>query len=274
VSDQNPVVRIFKNNGYQVSYVHETDYLLRNGCFIDLCSPSISWWGDFFDILVPPRLSSIPVLAGVIEPIYALRKIKDKEQTLAEFMPRVLRHIDFISTQSTPHFTYIHARLSGHSSTGKQTLEELSSFRETYFKRIQIATNTVETFVQRILERDSDALIIVNADHGAWGYGNYIYAENEVLEGASDDLSALDHLGVLLAIRWPDNASKFVQDIRTNVNLFRYIFAYLSGSNDILTTKVPDDGYLIKGKGKDGILLKVINEGKILDQMLDMGPVK
>ncbi len=273
-SAKNPVVRIFKKNGYQVSYVHETDYLLRKGCLVDSCSPKVARWGALFDILVAPRLHSIPLIKQIVKPINAVRAVKSKEKTLSDVIPKILKHIDLVSVHDMPHFTFIHTRQSGHSSTGKQTYEELTSFRKNYFKRIQIANDTVTNMVKYILTRDPNALIILNADHGAWGYGNLSIADRSVFEEIPDDLIARDHLGVLLAIHWPDAPPNYTQDIRSNVNLFRYIFSYLSESQAFIATKVRDDGYLIKGRGKDGIVMKVLDDGDLLKQMVELSPVK
>ena len=50
-----------------------------------------------------------------------------------------------------------------------------------------------------------------------------------------------------MAIRYPvDNHQKIDKDLRTHVNLFRYVFAYLSNNNKILETKAKEDIYLTK----------------------------
>jgi hypothetical protein len=262
VSEKNPVVRIFKNNGYQVHYVHEWGMVFAKGCFIDLCSPN-SFWGDFIGILLPSRLFRIPVVAEVFGRLPGAS------------MERVLSHINEAYAPPINYFTYIHLNSPSHSPTTAQTREELSKFRQDYFKKIQASNKKITEVVNRILTRDANALIILNADHGGWGFGAFKYAQMKVFEGVPDDVIALDHLGVLLAIRWPEsNVPEFNQDIKTNVNLFRYIFAYLSGSQEILTTKVPDHGYLTKGQGKGSILMQVVNDGKILNHMIEIGPVE
>lgn len=262
VSEKNPVVRLFKANGFQVHYVHENDQMFAKGCFIDLCSPNY-FLGDFIDILVPRKLQAIPFIAKAIG--------KSGEAS----MERVLNHIDKISALPMNYFTYIHLKNPSHSPTSKQTRESLASFRKVFAKKIEVANKQITKVVDRILTRDPSALIILNADHGAWGLGAYKYAQMEIFEGVPAELIALDHLGVLLAIRWPENnVPEYELGIRTNINLFRYIFAYLTENQDILNTKVPDDSFLTKGSGKDGILMKVVNDGKILEHMIEMGPLK
>ena len=93
--------------------------------------------------------------------------------------------------------------------------------------------------------------------------------------GVPEKPITLDHLGVLLAIRWREKTvPEYGRDIRTNINLFRHIFAYLSESQEILTTQVPDDGFLTMGKGKEGMVMNAVHEGKILKRMIESGPLK
>jgi hypothetical protein len=124
--------------------------------------------------------------------------------------------------------------------------------------------------VSHILTRDPNALIIVNADHGAWGYGNILYLEKELFLDTTDYLKGLDHLGALLAIRWPDAANRYDQGLRTNVNLFSHIVSYLSESNDVLATKVPDDGFLWMEVGGRKKVWQVMKEGRILEHMVEV----
>jgi hypothetical protein len=261
----NPVIHIFRNNGYQVHYLHQNDYLLTRGCYVDLCYPPEAFWGGFVNILIPSSLISRRAI---------MKKIGVK-RTAGGLVGRVLKDVDSISTHHNPHFMYVHMFDPNHSPHPKQeTVESLASFRKSYFKKIQEANGIITKLVQHILKRDPKALIIINADHGAWGFGNPALVEEKLLEGVPDDLITLDHLGVLLAIRWPDGRPKNDRDIRTNVNLFRYIFAYLSERGDIFASNMPDHGYLKKGRGKGRIVAKGIHDGNILKHMVEVDTVK
>jgi hypothetical protein len=275
VSKQNPVTHIFRNNGYQIHYVHDTQWLFTSGCYVDSCWP-MDFWSELneIELLVPPNLKSIPLLARVTEAITARRVSKDDEQTRSEFMQRALEHIDLMSEQHIPHFTYMHIQEPGHSFPGEQTSEQLTSFRKDYVKQIQIANDELLSIVSHILTHDPSALIIVNADHGAWGYGSFNFTKKEILEGTSDDLMALDHLGALLALRWPDSAPQCDKDLRTNVNVFRCIFSYMSESEDIMATKVHDDGFVRKWRrGVKPVVKKVMHDGGVLEHMVEVDSV-
>jgi hypothetical protein len=260
----NPTVDIFKNNGYEVNYIHQNNSMFTRGCYVDLCSPSV-FWGDFIDIFVPDKLKSIRL---------STRSHIGLTHTVDALVPRFLEHVDMISTHPQPHFVYVHMATPNHSSKKQTTVNRLASFRKKFFKKIHVANDIITKFVQHILTTDPNALIIINADHGAWGFGTYRWARKKVFEGVPDDLIALDYLGVLLAIRWPYGAPKHDQDLQTNVNLFRHIFAYLSESEDILATKVPDHGYIIKGRGNRSIVAKAIDDGEILKHMVEIDTLK
>lgn len=98
----------------------------------------------------------------------------------------------------------------------------------------QGANEPLSKFIQFIWARDSGVLNIVNADHGSWGLRGYSQAPQKVFAGVDDALIGLDQLGVLLAIRWPNGSMKYGGEIRTNVNLFRHIFANLNQSDALL----------------------------------------
>jgi hypothetical protein len=117
-------------------------------------------------------------------------------------------------------------------------------------------------------------MIIINADHGPFGFGFNSRGTNKVVKGILDKLIGLDNLGVLLAIRWPHGVKKDVHGIKTNANLFRHVFSYLSDSDRLLVSLVDDHGFITKGKSKDMALLKVAHDGRILDQMVEMGLVR
>ncbi|HSE59009.1 MAG TPA: YidC/Oxa1 family membrane protein insertase [Nitrospiraceae bacterium] len=270
VSEQNPVVKIFRNNGYQVHYVHETDYLFWNGCLVDSCVP-IGGWGEFRDILLAPSLNVLPVLGGEAPSAGTGRigeSLDDLKQTRPAFLDRVRAHIEAMSREETPHFTYIHGSRPGHSVPGEQTAEQLAGFRDEFPERIRLANDEIMNFVEQILTHDPNSVIIVNADHGGWGYGNFNYTKEDILDDVPDGLLALDHLGALLAIRWPDNGSpQHAIDIRTNVNVFPHLFAYLSDSRDILKFNARDDGYLARGWGVNQTLRLAMEDGAILERL-------
>jgi len=116
--------------------------------------------------------------------------------------------------------------------------------------------------VKLILDKDEDPLIIITGDHGSWGYR---FREDANGNPIPDNLFILDRFGVLLAIRFPkDYDQRSDSDIKTHVNLFRYVFAYLSDNNNITKSKVPDNSY--ENSSDENSLSMAIKNGEILDR--------
>ena len=130
-----------------------------------------------------------------------------------------------------------------------------------------IADNNVSKIILRILTLDPAALIIVNADHGAWGLGSLAWAEPSVFEGKTDEEIAVDHLGTLMALKWPDPDEEFGDLPKSNINLFPHIFAYLAKDKSLLGLKQADDGFVQMTK-HEGAVFQVIRDGIPLKKMI------
>ena len=102
--------------------------------------------------------------------------------------------------------------------------------------------------IEDISQNPNPSLIILNSDHGN---------RKEWVSESSRKETALDNFGVLLAVRWPAMCESFntVPKI-TPVNLYRYVFACLEGS-DIPKNLEPDHSYM-----KGQTLLEALNIGK------------
>ncbi len=199
---------------------------------MDTCSPS-TVWDDVIDFFVPFRVRNF---LGLWTSSESTKK-------------RIFEHLETATNSGEPQFTYVHLLSPGHSLRTKQTEGELRIFREKFVPKIRNANDFLEKMIQYLVERDPNALIIINADHGSFGLGWVGPAKKELFQGVPENLTALDHMGVLLAIRWPDGPPTYQPDVQSNVNLFRLIFAFLGDNEGILKTKVPDHGYLRGGEG-------------------------
>ncbi len=257
-SEENSVVQTFKQNDYQVHFLHQVEYMFTRGCSIDFCYPNV-FWGNLVDILLPWTVKNA-IGMGL-------------DQTLTGFEKKLLQHIENIAEKDTSHFLYVHFLMPAHSYQREQTPDDLRSHRKGFSEKIQLANDTVHHIVQRIIQRDPEALIIINADHGSWGLGVANMVESEVHKGLDHELIAIDHLGVLLAVRWPTGPPTYHQELRTNVNLFRYMFAYLADNEAILTEKTADNGFILKGQGKRPLVTQVVKDGKALERMVELHPV-
>lgn len=258
-SSQNPVVHIFMNNGYQINFIHGNEWAFTRDCFVDLCSPNV-FLGEFLDVLIPPSLQSEFLL-----PI-------ELDRSFQGSIRRILKYVELLPDHKAPHFTYVHLKPPGHSTHRVPSAKQLVSFRKRFPKKIKKANSDLSLLIESIITRDPDVLIVINADHGAWGLGNYKKSPLEFFRGVSDKLIGIDHLGVLLAIRWPDGSTEYGQDLRTNVNVFRHIFSYLSQDNTLLKTKADDHGFITRKIGSTSMLIKVVHDGKVPENMVEIGP--
>ena len=240
----NPTMEVFRNNGYQIHLVHQTNYLLKKRCFVDTCSPSLIW-DDVIDFFVP----------------YRVRNFLGLWTSSQSTKQRILQHLEMTTKALEPQFTYVHLLSPGHSLWAQQSKEELRVFREKFVPKIRNTNDFLKKMIHFIVERDPNALIIINADHGGFGMGWWGPAKQEIFRGVPENLTALDHMGVLLAIRWPETPAFKQRSIQSNVNLFRFIFAYLSGEEGLMKPQVPDHGYL---RGQKGSILQVIQDGQLL----------
>jgi hypothetical protein len=92
--------------------------------------------------------------------------------------------------------------------------------------------------VERIIENDPDAVLIVAGDHGPY------LTKNCVATGGSYDISEIsrldiqDRYGTFLAIRWPTGDSTEYDDIVVLQDVFPAIFAYLFQDTGLLEARV------------------------------------
>lgn len=242
----NSVVDTFKNNSYKIQYIHTNNSLLTKGASVDFCYPTPANCLALEFFLTHQNISK----GSVFRP------------KGPNFLNLLNTRISISTSQEQPYFNFFYILLPGHSpsrwSTHSKTAVNkiLSEFRKNYNIEIESANNLLIEIVELIMGKDDDPLIIISADHGSWGYR---FKEDANGNPIPDNLFILDRFGALLAIRFPQDCSQsFDSDIKTHVNLFRYIFAYLSENNNIIKSKVPDDIYeyssllaIKKGEGLD-----------------------
>ena len=99
-----------------------------------------------------------------------------------------------------------------------------------------------------------------------------MWAERSTLDEVPDRILALDHLGVQLAIHWGSAGPAYEGAIRSNVNMFRYVFSYLGGSQSLLQNLAPDDGFVVRGRGEASEILQAVRDGKPLQRLEVLAP--
>ena len=100
-------------------------------------------------------------------------------------------------------------------------------------------------------------VVVMAGDHGPFLY------DGCRRRGSLNSPGAIrDRMGILLAIRWPqDYDGRFDEEIKTSVNVFRYVLASLvEEQDDLLNTLVPEDVF---ARGEEDFL-KVMSDGELV----------
>jgi hypothetical protein len=211
ICGNNPVVSIFKNNNYKTFFIVENAYFLENFRFNNY---------DYYNI----KKSQVPyfLFDKIKKDVYVdlkecIEKNINKKKSLFFFVERLLPH---------------HINFYG----GGKDFQ-----RNEYLKKIEDSNVWIMKSINLIEKYDPNAIIIINSDHGGW----------VGLESMEDILSTKDFnlnestYNNLLAIKWNDsNHKEYDKKLKTNVNIFRVLFSYLS--EDITFLKYLEDDTIHK----------------------------
>jgi len=213
----NPVVNIFKNNNYKTFFIVEDGYFqqsFQKGNY------------DYYNI----KNGEIPFFSNdnnAKKDVYEdLKKYleKDKEKDVSKF---------YFVEKLFPH----HIHFDG---TGKE------NERKVYLKRIEITNNWLKKTINLIEKNDPAAIIIIAADHGGW-----VGIENRNQMFSTNDKKLLKSIfSNLIAIKWNDKKHfEYDEKLKSNVNIFRILFSYLSEDKTLLQHLEEDNSYTIRQDG-------------------------
>lgn len=212
ISGKNSVTEIFKNNGYHTFFIVKDEYFQQNRP-----EPGFDYYNIDFD--------EIP---------YFSNDNNVKKDVLAD----IKAAMDTVKTEK-PRFYFIEKLLPHHIHFSASKEEE----RETYLEKIVQVNDWLKETVSYIEENDSDAIIIILADHGGWvDIGSY----DEMF--TTTDANQLHSIfSTLAAIRWNGNLTEEMDsELRSNVNLFRILFANLSEDASYLKYLEDNSSYNLK----------------------------
>lgn len=235
----NNVIRILTNNAYKAVFIHETDYLFQEQCYIEKCLPSLTAYDAlrrnlqnhlFFNWL--PRTSI-------------------KYDVVNEMKNQIRNTRESSGTFIYGHFMGAHSGLKSFDEDERSRL----AFRRSFPGVIANMNRMLLSQVSEIVRHDPSAVIMILGDHGTWAGANRT-------DGAFSQDEILDKFQVFLAIRWGDAyKGQYDGKIKSAVNLFRYVFAYLGDTESILETRVGDESYLFR----DGVY-KVVQDGAVIEK--------
>lgn len=233
VSD-NPVLNIFKNNGYKTHFFAEYSYLLSNfpEMGYDVCN------FNYDDI-------------GFIS------KGFEEEQDVSDPLKKYLK----IDTE-IPKFFFIEVLKPGHVESDKNKTLGQAAEAEKYNTNLRMANERLKNLINIIKENDPQGLILIMADHG--GYVGYEYML-EVRNKTLDRDRIYSAFSTQLSIKWPNGrAPEIDKHFKSGINTFRVLFSYLSENNQYLEHLQEDASYtIIKNGAPQGVYKCIDSIGDI-----------
>ena len=234
ISD-NAVLRVLKNNNYKTHYLAEWAYLLIN-------RPEMGYDACNFSY------DEVPILSKGFD------EIREVEPSLSKF-------IDLDQERSK--FFFIELFLPGHIAT--KTIESTGKEgeKEWWLTNLKTANEKLKTLLSLIEAKDPEALVVIMSDHG--GYVGMDYMQ-ELRIKTQDRDKLYSGFSSILAVKWPNNdAPKFDKRLKTGVNLFRILFAYL-GEEESYLEHLQDDGsyHHVDRNAPKGIYQYIDSEGEVV----------
>ena len=234
IISENPVLSIFKNNNYKTYFVTELPYLILN-------KPNIGYDESNF------TLDDVSYIGtGLGEP----------HDIISPLFKYLNEEID------QPKFFFIEIFNPGHIHGRKVDSEGIEGERKLWGESLQRANAMLYKTIDAIKEKDSNALIIIMADHG--GFVGMEYT-GQIYNKTQDRDLVYSIFTSTLAIHWPDNkAPKFDTNFKSAVNMFRILFSYLGEDESYLQNLQPDESFVIlKDEKPKGVYKYIDNQGKV-----------
>ncbi len=229
ISD-NTVLTILKNNGYKTHFISEAPYLMVN-------RPEMGY--DYTNF-------------SYDEISYLSTGFREKGDVVEDLSVTLLLDRD------RPKFYFIEFFNPGHIVGSKEKSDGKEAQRKLWLESLERANDKLKLLISDILENDPDALILMMGDHGGFvgmDYTHQIYVKTQERDIVHSIFSSQ------LSIRWPEGLQpKENLGFRSSVNVFRILFAHLSGETKYLENLQPDESYVIINEGAPKGIYKYIDD--------------
>lgn len=226
---KNPFISILKKNEYNTFLLLERPYLLLNRPrqYYDYC--------NYYN-----------------EEISFLSRGFELKKDVVQELKSIIKH-----NQNTSNFYFVCGMNPSHVSVNKQESKGVKGERDNYLEALKESNLWLEQVVKVIEENDKNSLIIIASDHG--GYVGLEYSlENRIKQTDRDIIYSM--FTSMLAIKWSHDEPDYAQKIKTPVNLFRILCAYLSDNTSYLNNLQPDKSYSLIVKGAPYGVYEYIDE--------------
>lgn len=218
---KNPVLTAFKNNGYESFILTERPYFFVN-------KPKLGY--DHSNINQDDLSFITTGLTNRADVVTALDRYLQNESPTNKFF--------FIQIFDPAHITSTMADSQG-----------VEGERLLYKKGIEKSNRKLKQLITLILARDENPMIILMADHG--GYVGFEYTRQTQTKITNEDL-IYSMYSSILSIRWPEKVTPTIgAEIKSPVNLFRFLFSYLSNNESYIENLEEDASYVRLTEGEE-----------------------
>jgi len=255
VSGNGAVQNILRKNRYK------TYGIFNNGYMFSGLKPRYDESYPKINIKGFPSFTSSLVFSQVLEGEFRFDAGFDRV-VFSDFIARKRRILK--DKGNSPKFLYMHSG-PGHSQNSGKCLENEI---ELYKKRLLDTNKEMKEDIAAIIQNNSDAIVIVNGDHGPYLTKNCFYLR-EYEKNEISRLDIQDRYGAFLAIRWPRDANIVHEEIKILQDIFPVVFSYLFDDSRMLDTRMPkitqESITMPNGiRVKNGIIEGGINNGEPL----------
>lgn len=237
----NPVLDIFKRNGYKSFLMLQVPYLLSNRPQVDF---------DYCNI-------------SLDEVSYISRGFHLEKSLFQDTKNAILQHKESLN------FFFIESMLPSHIATDSSvSSNDVDVERTKYLEKLKEANQWLTQLISFITENDEKALIVIASDHGGY-VGLTAMDQNQTKQTDSKIIYSM--FSSALAIRWPEqNVQAYNNELKSSVNLFRVLFSYLSDDESYLKKMQDDSSYLVIRKNAPfGVYQSINDKGNIVFQKLE-----
>jgi hypothetical protein len=233
ITGDNPVLRIFRNNGYKNSFITERPYLIIN-------RPELGF--DYCNI----RENELPFIRDGLDM---------DEDILADLKLQMKNNGGSANFYFLEKFTPSHIPSYEHESKGVKEETRL------YLERVRDTNMWIKEIVAYIAAGDPEGIIIIGADHGGFaGFSHTLESFSKV----TDRELIYSIFGVQTAIKWNNAGSKsFDSGLKSSINLFRTLFSFLGNETRYLDYMESDESYTRLSKPM-GIYKYIDNDGNVV----------
>lgn len=230
VGPLNNTLNILENNGYTTHFITDNSYFLINGkqSNFDHCN-----------------IERQQIKIYDTGPVFGADIVRDFDASMQRL-------------PEGPNFFFIEKTLPSHVTHEKGYTTGVAGEREAYLRRVTEANEWLTSLIEIINANDPDPMIVLVADHGGYVGLQYVQEVETRKINAMETISAFNSL---LTIKWPNGFVPEHPNIESSVNLFRTIFAELSGDASLLEEQESNSSYIPLYDGFFGAsYYKCINE--------------